>query len=50
MPIILTEEKEKEQKKGMGEEWKPLVRAGKQKLTFAPNERWRARRRKERGG
>lgn len=54
MPIILTEGKEKEQKPGVGEAWKTPERPCTQKLTFAPNNKWRAsvdggggRRRKE---
>lgn len=49
LPIMLAVEKEKEQKTGMREEWKPLVHAGKQKITFAPSERWRTRRTEREG-
>lgn len=49
LPIMLAVEKEKEQKTGMREEWKPLVHAGKQNITFAPSERWKTRRTEREG-
>lgn len=49
LPIMLAVEKEKEQKTGMREEWKHMVHAGRQKITFAPSERWMTRRTEREG-